>query len=453
MRKRILAAGVSLLGMLLCVPLGAGTPVGWRHDGTGRFPAATPPLEWSKEANVLWKARLPGPGFGSPVVAGGRIFVVSHPAELLCLDADTGKALWQQSCGPAEVYGEEKAREITEKFDRLDKARTEAVREQNKMRKEQPDEKEKLEQLRQQVRDADQAIRALQKQFPRPGRRGEPGNAAATPAFDGKHVAAVFGNGIVTVCTAEGKRLWVKFLETPTIGFGHSASPVLAGDRLIVHLNDLVALDVNTGKELWRLPLPAAHATSLAARLGEEDVLVTPAGAIVRALDGKVLAKGKFRLSESSPVLEGGKLYASNSGQIQAFRLGRGDGGEVVLEQLWKAGAARERRTPSSLSHDGLLYAVTTGGIMEVIDEKTGEQVYKQRLPLQQVYASVTLAGSHLYVSDMRGKTVVFKPGRRYQQVALNVLEGGTGASPVFVGDRLYLRGAQHLYCLSAKKE
>ena len=32
---------------------------------------------------------------------------------------------------------------------------------------------------------------------------------------------------------------------------------------------------------------------------------------------------------------------------------------------------------------------------MEVFDEKTGELVYKQRLPLNQVYSSVTLAGGY----------------------------------------------------------
>jgi outer membrane protein assembly factor BamB len=451
MSKTIRTAILVLVSAVACGRGAALTPAGWRHDGTGRFPGATPPVEWSKDSNILWKTRLPGPGFGSPVVVGERILVVSFPAELLCLRASDGKVLWQQSSTTVEVYGKDRAGEMAGQFDRLEKQRGERVREHNLLRKESADDKEKLDSARKKIAESDRAINDLAKTQPRKERRGEPGNAAATPACDGKHVAAVFGNGIVTVCTTEGKRLWIRFIETPVIGFGHSASPVLVGDKLIVHLKDLVALEVATGKELWRVPLPAAHATSIPTRLDKEDVLISPAGAVVRVRDGKVLVKGKYRLTESSPVLEGGVFYACGSGQVQAFRLSSGDGA-VVLEPLWKASAARERRTPSSVLHDGLLYAVNTNGILEVIDTKTGEQVYRRRLSINHVYSSVTLAGGYLYIMGMRGQTVVFKPGRRYERVALNELEG-TGASPVFVGGRLYLRGQQYLYCLGAKAD
>ncbi len=386
---------------------------------------------------------------------------------MLCLRTADGKVLWQQTNTVAEVYGKEKAADFAAAYDRLDRERNDLNREQGKvlrplqekLRNADRDERkaineeirEKQKPFRPKFARVDQALRELSKKFPRKERGGEPGNAAATPACDGKHVAAVFGTGIVGVYTTEGKRLWLRFLETPHIGFGHSASPVIVGNHLIVHLDDLIALELTTGKELWRMTLPPAHASSLPIRLGKEDVLVTPAGAIVRVRDGKVVARGKYRLSESSPVLVGDILYASASGSIQAFRLS-GDDDTVTLEPLWKADAARDRRTPSSLSHDGLLYAVTTGGMLEVLDEKTGELVYKQRLPMNQVYSSVTLAGSYLYVLDTRGKAVVFKPGRRYERVALNTLEG-TGGSPVFVGDRMYVRGQKHLYCLSAKEK
>jgi outer membrane protein assembly factor BamB len=466
MNKIVRPAVAFLLGAVLCSSVVALAPTGWRQDGTGRFPSARPPLEWSKQSNVRWKTKMPGPGFGSPVVVGERIFVVSYPGELLCLRASDGKVLWRQPNTMAEVYGEEKARDIAGQYDRLDKQRNEAVRAFNLFRKElrdkgiNPDKKdtldretkEKLDTARKKITDADRAIRDLGMKLPRKERRGEPGNAAATPAYDGKYVAAVFGNGIVAVYSTEGKRQWIKFIETPTIGFGHSASPVLVAGKLIVHLNDLVALDPATGKELWRLPLSARHASPIATRLGKEDVLITPAGPIVRVRDGKVLSKGKFSLSESSPLLQGGVVYASNSGQIRAFKLSQSDEGDVVLAELWKASAARDRRTPSSVLHDGLLYAVNTNGMLEVIDTKGGEQVYKQRLPINHVYSSITLAGGYLFVLDMRGKAVVFKPGRRYEQVALNQLEG-TGASPVFIGDHLYVRGQQHLYCLGAKAD
>jgi outer membrane protein assembly factor BamB len=105
---------------------------------------------------------------------------------------------------------------------------------------------------------------------------------------------------------------------------------------------------------------------------------------------------------------------------------------------------------PSPLIHDGLVYGVTTGGFLDVLDAKDGKAVYRQRLGMGQVYSSVTLAGGLLYVLDTRGKAVVFKPGRKWERVATNDLEG-TGACPVFAGDHLYLRGQKNLYCLASK--
>src|SRR6187200_1296839 len=77
----------------------------WREDGLcGSFPAGGP--------KVLWEAKCGG-GYAGPAVAEGRVFVPDRiPAEpgapksansqaipgterLLCLDATTGKTLWE----------------------------------------------------------------------------------------------------------------------------------------------------------------------------------------------------------------------------------------------------------------------------------------------------------------------------------------------------------------------
>jgi outer membrane protein assembly factor BamB len=426
--------------------------VGWRHDGTGRFPKVSPPIKWSKDENVLWKTRMPGNSFGSPIVVGERIFVVSDPAELLCLNVADGAVLWKKTNSTVEVFGQTKARAIAAQYGDLEKERRRHETEHNKLRKEKPDAKEELTKLRQKIKDAEKAIQELQKKFPRKESGGGAGNTAATPASDGKHVAAVFGNGIVAVYTLDGKRLWIKFLESPVLGFGHSASPIVLNGKLIVHFKDLVALDLATGKELWRTPLSAAHASPLRARLGKEDCLITPTGAIVRASDGKVLLKGKWNTSESTPILDNGILYVSESGGLQAIEISQGDEEEIVLKKLWKGDGSRGRRTPSSVLHDGLLYGVNTDGFLDVNDTKTGDLVYRQRLPLQQVYSSATVGGGRVHVFDTRGKTVVLKPGRKYERLALNQLEG-TGACPVFVGNRLFIRCQQHLYCLAKKGE
>ena len=414
MRRTIRAGLLALLGFVVFSPAFAGS-VGWRNEGTGCFPTATPPSEWSSDKNVLWKVALPVASYGAPIVVGDKLVLVSDPAEVMCVRRTDGKVLWQKSQAdikaPAAPKGGGKGG------------------------------------------------------FGGPrggGGNRSAGNSAATPVSDGKVVAAVFGNGVVTVCDLEGKRLWGKFLESPRIGFGHSASPLLIQGKLIVHLKDLVALDVATGKEVWRTELSASHASPVAARLGMEDLIISPAGAVVRASDGKILAKGAFRSSDNSPVVKDDTICVAGRG---VFKLSQPKEGEVAVASLWAnpgsgdgerrgggggGGRGGERKLPSPVVHDGLLYGVTTNGVLDVVDVKSGKAVYRQRLPVGQIYSSIALAGGMLYVLDMEGKAVVFKPGAKFERVAVNRLEG-TGSCPVFAGDHLYVRGKKNLYCLSAK--
>ena len=71
-------------------------PVGWRGDGTGVFPGATPPTSWNgiEGTNITWKADLPWWGSCSPIVVGDRVFVSVEPGALLCYGADDGKLRW-----------------------------------------------------------------------------------------------------------------------------------------------------------------------------------------------------------------------------------------------------------------------------------------------------------------------------------------------------------------------
>ena len=54
---------------------------GWRADGTGKFPEATPPLEWAKDKGVVWKTPMPKVSNASPVVVGDKLFVLAEPAK------------------------------------------------------------------------------------------------------------------------------------------------------------------------------------------------------------------------------------------------------------------------------------------------------------------------------------------------------------------------------------
>jgi outer membrane protein assembly factor BamB len=370
---------------------------------------------------VLWKVELPGASYGAPIVVGENVYVASDPGELLCIRRKDGKVLWRKG------HDDVKATPAPGKGGRGG--------------------------------------------FGGKGGRGgmggrgggdrTAGNTAATPVSNGKYVAALFGNGVVSVYDPEGERVWAKFIEAPRIDKGLSASPLLSGEKLIVHIKDLLALDLSTGKEVWRAALSPTHASPVLARLGKEDVVISPAGAVVRVSDGKVLGKGPFRSADNSPVVAGDTVYVSGRG---AFKLSLTGEGELKVDTLWsmsggggdggrgggRGGMGGPRRFPSPLVHDGLLYTANNSGILEAFDLKSGESVYRRRLPVNDVYASLAFAGGLIYVLDRGGKAVVFKPGRTFETVAQNQLEG-TGSCPVFAGDHLYVRGRRNLYCLSGK--
>jgi len=420
-------------------------PVGWRTDGTGRYPGAEPPTTWSAQENVAWKVKLPGKSNGSPIVVGERIFVVSDPAEVLCLNAADGTILWQRSSGLAELYGAEKAAEIAADHKRLRGEKQKLERELGTVK----DDPTKQAPLKEQIAERQKEIDELAGRFAMPPElaMGETTNSAARPVSDGSRVYAQFGNGVACAYTLAGEAVWVKYLEWPKIGFGGSSSPLLADGKLILHFNDLMALDCATGEVVWRTPLSSRHASPLAAAVDGKSVIVSPGGAVVDSADGKILLNdGQLSSSECSSIMHDGILYRLNDNRAAAFRLVAA-GDSVKLERLWDAKVSGGRRTPSPVWHDGLLYTANTDGILDVLDAATGEDVYKKRLNIGSLYASVALGGGSLYFSGTKGTTLVVAPGRAFEERARNELEP-LGSNLVFAGGRVYVRTKANLFCI-----
>jgi outer membrane protein assembly factor BamB len=367
---------------------------------------------------------------------------------LLCIRATDGEILWQRTVGHAELLGAQKAEAVLAEFAAVEEKKRELHREYSDLRKDASTPQAQLDKYQQAALVLEGKRNELARHNPPPIHNGGAGNSAATPVCDGQRVYTVFGTGIVAAHSLDGQRQWIRFVEAADIGFGHSSTPTLVDGKLILHIKDLVALDAANGKELWRIELRARHASAIVVRVGDQPLLVSPAGAIVRVSDGEVLASPRaLSLSESSPVIDRGVLFAQ-SGQTYALRLPTSVGQPFEPEVLWEGKASRGRRTPSPVFHDGLLYGVTTDGIMDVTDAATGKTLYQKRLDLGQVYSSITSAGNLLYLSSTKGTTIVLRSGRKYDEIARNELEG-FGSCPVFVGDRMYIRARGHLYCIA----
>jgi outer membrane protein assembly factor BamB len=435
--------------------------IGWRTDGTGRYPNAQPPLEWSTTRNVVWRTSLPGYGVSHPVPLGRRLLICSEPATLLCVDRDTGKILWQKTCSYSELEIAPEVRERLEqeraKVAELNKKQSAIQKEmdilhrslvKDKAKKEEID--RKLRPFRVRVDDLNKQKRqfTLAERYTQPGTHPTAGYSAPTPTTNGREVLVAFGNGLVACYDLEGTRRWLKLIEHSNLGYAHSSSPILIGDRVVIHFTDLVALDLKTGNEAWRLKSPSGWGTPLATRIGDIDVLVTPKGGVVRAQDGKLLVERLGACGANSPVLHDGTVYFVH-GDARAVRLPTYVTEPLKCEIVWKAkvkGGGYGFSSP--VVHEGLLYEANDQGLLTVLDAATGKVVYEERLNLGgQIYPSISLAGNRLYVSSDNGTTVVLQPGRKYIELARNKLESFR-SSLVFEGKRAYVRTEKLLYCI-----
>jgi outer membrane protein assembly factor BamB len=80
-------------------------------EGNGISQTLHAPLNWSAEQNIAWKAELPGSGWSSPVLVGGKIFLTSAvfgdgdsaTLNALCLDQASGKLLWNREVFQPDV--------------------------------------------------------------------------------------------------------------------------------------------------------------------------------------------------------------------------------------------------------------------------------------------------------------------------------------------------------------
>jgi outer membrane protein assembly factor BamB len=284
--------------------------------------------------------------------------------------------------------------------------------------------------------------------YTQPGTHPTAGYTAATPVTNGTDVFVAFGNGLVACFDLDGNRKWLRLIEHSSDQFAHSGSPVLAGNKVLIHFTDLVALDMKTGAECWRLKRPTSHGTPLVSRIGDVDVVLTPRGALVRAEDGQVLAEGLGSCGANSPILHDGIVYYVH-GNATATRLPESVPVPAKLAPLWKGRVKSAGYGFSSpVIFDGLLYYTNDQSFMTVLEIATGKVVYEERLGLTgSAYPSISLAANRIYVSSDTGETVVLQAGREYKELARNKLEEFR-SSLVFEGKRVYVRTAKRLYCI-----
>ena len=111
---------------------------------------------------------------------------------------------------------------------------------------------------------------------------------------------------------------------------------------------------------------------------------------------------------------------------------------------LWRLSKHIPKRS-SPVLVDGLIYSCTDGGVVSCVDKLDGSTVWRQRIG-GEFSASLLYAAGRIYLCNQDGMTLVIEPGNQFKLLAENHLESGLMASPVALGNALYLRTKTHLY-------
>jgi outer membrane protein assembly factor BamB len=301
--------------------------------------------------------------------------------------------------------------------------------------------------------------------------------ATETPVSDGHRVYAYFGMHGLYCYDFDGKELWKKdFGSYPTVmGQGPASSPVLDGERLYLQIDNeeksfLVALNAETGSELWRVPRDERtnHSSPVVWKNKLRTELVTSGSHKVRSYDpatGKVLwelGMGGGRCY-SSPAADADMLYVGSEpgmgsgGGGGLFAVRAGAAGDITLKENETTNAGIAWSSPrggpekaSPLIYQGHLYVLrTNGGIVTCYDKTTGKQLYRQRIPgAAAFWTSPWAADGKIFCLDDAGTTHVLDAGPEFKLLGTNKLNELFWASAAVSDGSIYLRGVDNLYCI-----
>jgi len=392
----------------------------WRFDGSGRFPDIHPPCEWRRNKNILWKTPVEIGGYSSPIVARDKVFVTAEMGSLVCLDVANGKVLWTK-----DLF--------------------------NKDSKDIPPE--------------------LSRKLMR-GCGGESKQSTPTPTSNGEFVFYINAMGLCACYDLQGNQKWIRIIETAEDEEHFSSSPIFVGDRLILSWGCLLALSAKDGKTLWKASdAKPTHGTPAIAKIGGEEVVITPGGDIVRLLNGEILCSGLFESTYTTPLIEGNVLYVIDA-RARALELpARAEKG-MRLKEFWKTDLSGAFMA-SPVYRDGLIYTIENQKCrLHIIDAKTGEVLTVTRVvdeatraekietglkieglaTAKFAYASPAVADRNLFFFDDAGNTAVLELGRKYSLVRVNKLDDALVGTPFFIKDRIVIRGNKTVYCVGEKR-
>lgn len=385
-------------------------------NGTGQSETVLP-AAW-QPADFRWRTRVPGEGHSSPVLWGKRLFLLSSDRQTatryaLCLDADTGRILWQR---------------------------------------EYPSVPHTLH-VRSSYASATPAVDAERVYF-----------AWSHP-----------GETTLLALDHEGQQVWRLNLGKWVSQHGFGTSPMVYNG--MVYLNNsqdgeerqpgqevgesyVMAFDCRTGREVWRTPRKSATVSYSVPCVytpeGGKPQLIclsTPEG--VYSLDPETgrenwSVPSAFTMrTVSSPVIAGGLIFGST---------GSGGGGNYVVavnpngNSPTVAYQFRKQApyVPTAVAYGDALFLWSDGGVVTCLDAKTGTVHYAGRVHDAGFSGSPIRAGDKIYcISDDGTLVAIAADTSQLRLLGKTPLGEPSRATPAVAGGRMYVRTLSHVICLA----
>ena len=381
---------------------------------------ANVPLVWSASTNVRWKTPVHDKGWSTPVILGNQIWMTTAREDgkqmyAVCVDRRDGRIVFDEKIFDVE--------------------------------------------------------------HPRPLGNDVNGYASPSPVIEEGRVYVHFGSyGTACLDIETCQVLWQR-RDLPCNHFrGPASSPVLFENLLIFHMDGsdhhyIVALNKNSGDTVWKTErstdygdlgedgkpkadgdLRKAFNTPLVIPVDGQLQLISPSAKAFYSYDprtGKEIWQCRHAgHSTASRTLFDGDLVYINTGSGSSPTLfgidPRGRGDITHSHVRWQINRFVAKHS-SPVLIDGLMYRCSNDGIVSCLDTKLHEVVWHKRVG-GEFSASILYVSGRIYLFDQDGETRVIAPGRKYKELAHNRLNEGLMASPVALGNALYLRSKTHLY-------
>jgi outer membrane protein assembly factor BamB len=353
------------------------------------------PATWPKELAQKWKTTV-GSGDATPALVGDKLYVFSRQDTdeiIRCLDAASGKELWQDKYAADAVTG--------------------------------PD-----------------------------SRHDGP---RSSPAVVGGKVVTLGVCGTVSCLdAATGKMIWRK-TDFPGAWprFHTATSPIIVDGLCITQLgkeNDggVVAYDLGSGEQKWKWNEEGpGYASPVLLTVGDTKMVVTEtAKSIVgiAAADGKLLWQSPYApqgmaQNAATPIVDGQTLIFCGQGRgARAVKIEK-QGDTFSAKELW-SNSENSVQFNTPVLKNGLVFGLSQRGNFFCLSAETGKTAWVDPTGGRGGFGSIVDAGPVLLALTSKSQLTAFEPSeKQYNELAnLKVSEKQTYAYPVLAGNRLFVK-------------